>query len=273
MIGLNIKKVSFSYFNGLVLRNVDLKIAPGEMVALLGPNGSGKSTLLKLASGILKSPDGEIWLDGHRVTDLSRKEVARRVATVPQQFHMAFAFTAAEVVLLGRFPFLKGFSGETADDRRIASGALESMRIGHLKDRRFDELSGGERQKVVLAMALAQQPELLLLDEPTAHLDVAHQVEIFDLVRNLNRETGLTVVAAIHDLNLASLYFERLVLIKEGRIHTDGPPAQVLTPETIWDVFGASVRVEAHPTTRVPQVVIVPGECGRTGAGGQNGRP
>ena len=258
MVGLQIRQVCFSYFDGLVLHNINLFIKAGEMVGLLGPNGSGKTTLIKLATGVLKPGQGEIRLDGSNLSQLSRKSIARTMAVVPQQFHIPFSFTVAEVVTLGRIPFLKAFAGESAIDRQLVANALELVGIAELRERRFDELSGGERQKVILAMALAQQPKLLLLDEPTVHLDIAHQVEILELVRRLNAEEGLTVIAAMHDLNLASLYFDRLVLLKEGRVSADGTPAQVLTEDRIKEVFSASVRVEPHPVTGVPHIVVMP---------------
>jgi len=258
MISLQIHQVYFSYLDGLVLHNINLSIGAGEMVGLLGPNGSGKTTLIKLASGVLKPTQGEIRLDGSNLSRLSRKSIARSVAVVPQQFHIPFAFTTTEVVLLGRIPFLKAFAEEGEVDKRAVANALELVGISELAQRRFDELSGGEQQKVILAMALAQQPKLLLLDEPTVHLDITHQVEILELVRNLNMEQGLTVIAAMHDLNLASLYFDRLILLKEGRVSADGTPAQVLTKDRISEVFSASVRVEPHPTTGAPHIVIIP---------------
>ena len=260
MIGLSIKQVFFSYGNGLVLHDIDLSVEPGEMVGLLGPNGSGKTTLIKLASGILKPGQGEIWLDGSNLNQIKRKAVARSIAVMPQQFHIPFAFRVGEVVMLGRIPFIRTLTGETEADREAVGYALELAGISELEQRRFDELSGGERQKVILAMVLAQQPELLLLDEPTVHLDITHQVEILELVRGLNRRQGLTVVAAMHDLNLASLYFDRLVLLKEGKVLADGTPAEVITEDMLRKVFAAPVKVEAHPTTGAPHVVIMPEE-------------
>ena len=258
MIDLQIQQVYFSYFDGLVLHDINLSLEAGEMVGLLGPNGSGKTTLLKLASGILKPKQGEIKLGGSNLNQLSRKSIARSVAVVPQQFHMPFAFTTSEVVMLGRIPFIKALTGETAADRQAVAAAVELVGITELTQRRFDELSGGERQKITLAMALAQQPKLLLLDEPTVHLDISHQVDTLELVRSLNVEQGLTVIAAMHDLNLASLYFDRLILLKEGRISAEGTPAQVLTEDIIREVFSASVRVEPHPATGVPHIVVMP---------------
>lgn len=261
MVGLQISQVYFSYLDGMVLRNVNLTIKAGEMVGLLGPNGSGKTTLLKLASGILKPSRGEIRLGGSSLSQLRRKPVARSVAVVPQQFHIPFAFTTTEVVMLGRTPFIKAFGEGNEMDRQFVSEALDLVGISELRERRFDELSGGERQKIILAMALAQQPKLLLLDEPVVHLDITHQIEILELVRRLNREQGLTVMAAMHDLNLASLYFDRLVLLKEGRVSADGTPSLVLTENKIGEVFASSVRVEPHPVTGVPYIVVMPREA------------
>ncbi len=258
MIGLELNQVDFSYFDGLVLQDINLSVKAGEMVGLLGPNGSGKTTLIKLASGILKPGRGEIRLDGRRLTSLSRRFIASNVAVVPQQFHIPFAFTTSEVVMLGRTPFFRALADESETDRQVVDNSLELVGISELAERRFDELSGGERQKVILAMALAQQPKLLLLDEPTVHLDIAHQMEILELVRGLNIGQGLTVIAAMHDLNLASLYFDRLILLKEGRVWADGTPKQVLTEAGISEVFAASVRVEVHPLTGVPHIVVMP---------------
>lgn len=257
MVGLQIQGVGFSYFNGLVLRDINLSVTAGEMVGLLGPNGSGKTTLLKLASGILRPNHGEIILDGSSLGEMNRKTIARNVAVVPQQFHIPFAFTTTEVVMLGRFPFIKTFSGESAADRQTAAEAMALVGLSQLAESRFDELSGGERQKVILAMALAQQPKLLLLDEPTLHLDISHQIEILELVKRLNAKQKLTVIAAMHDLNLAALYFDRLILLKEGRIVADGTPSQVLTENIISEVFATAVKVEVHPTG-APHIIVMP---------------
>jgi len=252
------RQVYFSYLDGLVLHDINLSVEAGDMVGLIGPNGSGKTTLIKLVSGILKPDQGEIRLGGSSLSQLNRKAIASSVAVVPQQFHIPFAFTTSEVVMLGRIPFIKAFAGEAAADRQAVATAIELVGISQLAQRRFDELSGGERQKVILAMALAQQPKLLLLDEPIVHLDICHQVETLELIRSLNVEQGLTVITAMHDLNLASLYFDRLILLKEGRVSAEGTPAQVLTEDRIREVFSASVTVEPHPATGVPHIIVMP---------------
>lgn len=258
MSELLISAVSFSYLDGFSLQHVDLTLTRGEMVALVGPNGSGKTTLVKIAAGVLNPRHGKVLLDGVTLKSLPRREIARRIAVVPQYFHMPFAFTVGEVVMLGRTSFISTLSGETETDYTIAERAMELVGIQRFSNRTFNELSGGERQKVILAMALAQEPKLLLLDEPTAHLDINHQVEILEVAKGLNQERKVTVVAAMHDLNLAALYFDRLVLLNGGAIVADGSPSAVLTKRTIQDVFGASVHIERHPLARVPHVVVLP---------------
>jgi iron complex transport system ATP-binding protein len=260
---LEMRQVSFAYSKKTVLRDINLVVGRGEMVGLLGPNGSGKTTLVKLVSGILRPGGGEVTLDGINLSRLRRRAVARTVAVVPQQFHVPFAFTCRDIVMLGRTPFIRPLAGETGIDRRLVEDALVMAGVSGMEERRFDELSGGERQRVILAMALAQQPELLLLDEPTLHLDIAHQTGMLELVRGLNAG-GMTVIAAIHDLNLAALYFDRLILLEEGAVRADGPPAAVLTEDIISEVYNAPVRVERHPITGAPNVFIVPGDVSKS---------
>lgn len=258
MSAIEINHVSFSYSNGLVLRNVDLCVRKGEMIGLIGPNGSGKTTLIRLISGILDARQGEVKIDGLRATTMKRKALAREVAVVPQQFSMPFGYRVEEVVMLGRTPYMKPFSDSSAKDRQVVLETMDMVGVGRLAGRYFSELSGGERQKVVLAMALAQEPKLLLLDEPTAHLDISHQVDILELLSRMNEKGRLTIIAAIHDLNLASTYFRRLVLLKEGGVAADGPPECVLTPATIGAAYSVPVYIQPHPVTGVPQVIVLP---------------
>lgn len=266
MSKLIIKDICFSYLDGFSLKHINLTVGKGEMVALIGPNGSGKTTITKLTAGVLLPEQGEVLLDGISLKTLSRREIARRIAVVPQYFYMPFAFTVGEVVMLGRTPFIPAFSGVTGNDHHIARQAMGLAGIEQFSKRIFNELSGGERQKVILAMALAQEPGLLLLDEPTAHLDINHQVEMLEMVRRLNQEEGVTVIGAMHDLNLAALYFDRLVMLKEGAVVTEGFPSEVLTATTIHDVFGASVQVRQHPSAGVPYIIILPQESRKDGS-------
>ncbi|MDE3231002.1 MAG: ABC transporter ATP-binding protein [Chloroflexota bacterium] len=226
----------------LVARGVSLAVAPGEMVALLGPNGAGKSTLLKLASGALRPQAGRALVDGRDLRALPRDELARRVALAPQDFSVQFAYTVRQVVELGRTPHLGSWGTLRPRDRAAVDAALAEAGLGALADRVFDELSGGERQRALVALTLAQQAPTLLLDEPTAHLDIRHQIETLELLRRLNAERGLTVIATMHDLNLAARYFPRLILYKRGVV-ADGPPTEALDEATLAAVYETPVRV------------------------------
>jgi iron complex transport system ATP-binding protein len=241
-LALEFSGVSFSYSRSLLLQDVSLRIASGEMVALLGPNGAGKSTLLKLASGLLKPSRGRMLLEGREVSALGRMAVARRVAVVPQDFSVQFAYTVRQIVELGRLPH-RGLWGSARDgDRTAVAVALEATGMSTLADRVFNELSGGERQRALISLALAQSTPVLLLDEPTAHLDIRHQIETLDLLSRLNQEQGLTVLAALHDLNLAARYFPRLVLFSSGVV-ADGSPAQVLDEGILSRMYETHVQV------------------------------
>jgi iron complex transport system ATP-binding protein len=261
---LKAEALSFGYGPTPVLEEVSLEVAPGEMVALLGPNGSGKSTLLNLLAGVLTAHQGrlagQLYLDGAPLSHLLGRERARRIALVPQSVPIPFAFTVREWVSLGRTPYLPSFGGERQEDRDAVESALAAAQVEALADRLIGETSGGERQRAALAMALAQQPEVLLLDEATAHLDLRHQLQLLRLVRQLNREHGLTVLAAIHDPNLAALWFDRLLLLHHHRIAADGPPNEVLRPALLEEVFGTRVHVLRHPAADAPLVALEPPE-------------
>lgn len=239
---LQVENLAFGYGDLALLYGVQVRIESGEMVGLLGPNGSGKTTLLRLLSGILQPQQGRIVLDGRELTHWGRRGIAQRVAVVPQELQVPFAFSVEQMVALGRTPFVNLFGSRTSRDREIVSAAMKLAEVDRLAERIFHELSGGERQRVTLAMALAQQPRLLLLDEPTSHLDIKYQIEMLELVRRLNHETGVTVISAMHDLNLAARYFPRLLLFQRG-IVADGGPAEVLAPRLLQRVYGVAVQV------------------------------
>lgn len=239
---LDIRGITFGYGRHALLYDVHLTVQKGEMVGLLGPNGSGKTTLLRLISGVLQPQQGTVLLDGRDVQAWGRRGMARLVAVVPQELPVPFAFTVEQMVRLGRMPYLNLLGNLTHDDLRIVQDAMRAADIEQQAHAIYNELSGGERQRVIIAMALAQQPTLLLLDEPTAHLDIRYQIDVLERVQRLNRETGVTVIAAMHDLNLAARYFPRLVLFQRGVV-ADAGPAEVLEPLLLRRVYGVNVQV------------------------------
>jgi iron complex transport system ATP-binding protein len=249
--------LGFSYDKRCVLERISLSIDKGEMVAILGPNGSGKTTLLKILSAVLIGK-GEVNLNQKDIRTYKRRELSRLFAVVSQESSVSFPFTVAEVVLMGRASFHSPLAFEDKNDLDVARKSMELTDTLAFSDRYLHELSGGEKQRVMIARALAQEPEILLLDEPSAFLDLKHQVHILDLMRQLNREQGLTIVAAFHDLNLAALYFNRLVMLRDGKIYRDGSPENIITEETIYEVYGIRVRVQQDSSAERPQVFIRP---------------
>ena len=235
---IELRGVTVAYHGRPVLRDVDLIVGAGERVALIGPNGAGKSTLLRVITGVLEPVAGDVRLDGAPLARLDRAAIARRLAVVPQQAVLPFATRVEEVVALGRLPHEDPIRGPRPADRAAVAAAIERVGLGHLLGRDARELSLGERQLVLLALAVAQSAPLLLLDEPTAHLDLRHQVGAMELLTDLNERDGTAVVAVLHDLALAGLFFPRLVLLDRGRIVADGSPQEVLTDDRIRDVFG-----------------------------------
>jgi iron complex transport system ATP-binding protein len=249
--------VSFTYGGErLVLDDVSAGVARGSIVGLLGPNGSGKTTLLRLLAGTRTPLRGEIAIEGVPVRSLSRRELARRIAVVPQETHSAFDFTAIEIVLMGRYAHLGPFELEGPDDMAIAREALAATGTAALARRRFATLSGGEKQRVVIASALAQASDVLLLDEPTASLDLGFQLEIASVLARLNQERGVTMVVSTHDLNLAASLCSALVLLKEGRVLAEGATGDVLTASNIRSLYGVDADVAVHP--RTGRVTVVP---------------
>jgi iron complex transport system ATP-binding protein len=234
---LELAGVSGGYGRRLVIEDVDLVVGRGERIAVVGPNGAGKSTLLRLATGVLAPASGEVRIDGRPVPSLSREAVARRVAVVPQVAVLPFAARVEEVVALGRLPYEAALRGPREADRAAVSAAIERVGLGPLVGRDARELSLGERQLVMVALAVAQATPLIVLDEPTVHLDIRHQVDVMDLLVDLNERDGATVIAVLHDVRLAARYFGRIVMVAGRRIAADGPPAEVLSANRIRDVF------------------------------------
>lgn len=242
-----------------VLKAVTCSIDSGKILGILGPNGSGKSTLLKVLARVLRPRSGTVELFGDPLSRLSQAEVARQVALVPQETLQIFPFTIAEMVLMGRFPHHQGYGGwhwEDADDWRIAHQAMEDLDVVHLGSRLVTDVSGGERQRAVIARALTQEPQVLLLDEPTAFLDLHHQLDIARILRRLNRERGLTVILVSHDLNLASQYCDQLMMLHRGQIMEVGSPRQVLRPDLLESIYGCQVLVDRHPQSGLPRVSL-----------------
>ena len=228
------------------------------MVALLGRNGCGKSTLIRCLGGALTPRGGAVSLLGEPLAGRSRGEVARTLAVVSQELSVPFAFSVREVVDLGRAPYARFLQSPTQEDRRAVADALAATDLVGLAGRAYQTLSGGEQQRVALAMALAQGPMALLLDEPTVHLDIAHQLALLAVLRRLCREQGLAVLAAMHDINLACLYVDRIAVLGEGTLLAAGPPAAVVTPALVERAFGTRVVVTPHPTLGVPQISLLP---------------
>jgi iron complex transport system ATP-binding protein len=256
---LAVENVIAGYGGEPVLRDVALHVARGEFVGLIGPNGSGKSTLLRVISGVLATTEGHVRVQGTSLREIGRRKLAKTMACLAQDFSLDLPFTAYEVVLMGRSPHLPRIGGETHRDFEIARQAMKLADVQHLAERPITEISGGERQRVLIAMCLAQEPEVLLLDEPTSHLDIGHQLSILDLITRLNRQTGVTVIAVFHDLNLAAEYCQRLLVLDRGRVAALGAPQDVLTTEMISQVYGTKVFIEPNPLSRKPHVVLTAG--------------
>ncbi|MEW5982727.1 MAG: ABC transporter ATP-binding protein [Acidobacteriota bacterium] len=251
------------------VHGVSLRADRGGIVGILGPNGSGKTTLLRLLGGLLRPASGQVLIEGRRVGALPRRELAARLAFVPQETHLAFDYSVLEVALMGRYPHLGPFELEGPRDLAIAREALDATGTAHLSSRVFATLSGGEKQRVVIASALAQRAGILLLDEPTASLDLGYQLDIANLLARLNRERGLTMVVATHDLNFAAGLCRSLVLIREGRVLADGPVAETLSAGSIRALYGVEAEVRAHE--RLGHVTVVP--LARSAAPAPSARP
>ncbi len=253
---LETRQVDCGYEQRPVLRGVDLAVPPGDFLGVIGPNGAGKSTLLRVLAGVLLPAGGEVRLLGRPLAQYRRQQVARILAVVPTPSTPIFSFTVREFVTMGRTPYLGRLQSDRPEDRRVVDEALVAADSLELAERPITELSAGEWQRVNISRALAQQPRVLLLDEPTVFLDLGHQREVFELLARLNREQGLTVICISHDLNLAAEYCPRLAVLAEGRVYAEGPPEAVVTEESVASVYHAPVRVDRSPAGK-PRVTLL----------------
>ena len=240
-MNLEVRNLCFRFGRRRILENISFRVPTGSLVSLVGPNGSGKTTLLRCIMGSLGFQEGEVLVDGQEVRPARRRNLARRIGYVPQAEGNGFPSTVFDMVLLGRRPYINWRPAKR--DLDAVARTLLRLNLKHLALRDMSELSGGEKQKVLLARALAQEPELLVLDEPTSSLDLKHQVETLDTVARLTVEKGLTVIMAMHDLNLAALYSDRLIMLKKGRIQGDAPPGEIMNASSIRDLYGVKVTV------------------------------
>ncbi len=255
---ITVESLDLGYENRAVLQGLEFQVGRGEFLGLLGPNGSGKTTLIRALSGLLPLQRGAIFLKGRGLDGLSSRLRAQILAVVPQSTEVRFPFTCLEVVLMGRYPHRRRLGALTDEDLIWALGSMRQTTTEHLKERPVTEVSVGESQRVVIARALAQNPELLLLDEATSSLDVRKKLEIFEILKYLNETHGLTVVCAMHDLNLAALYCRRLMFLKDGKIVEDGATEAVFTPAVLSRVYETPMEVTRHPAHRRPFAVMLP---------------
>jgi iron complex transport system ATP-binding protein len=269
---INVTYLSWTYGSYTVLNHVGFQVEASSFFTIIGPNGSGKSTLMKLMAGVLKLDQGEIRISGKPLNRYPGRVLARTVAYVPQSVSVEFPFSVEEVVLLGRSPH-QGLLGMTSDkDHDMARQTMKFTDSLHLARRRMDQISGGERQRVFIARAICQQPDIMLLDEPASALDFAHQIRLMDLLERLRTETGMTIVMVSHDINLAALYSDAMLLLSKGRVVGTGTPDQVLDCQTLESVFGCSFIVETNPFRPVPMIFPIPAKYkNRSGTGDYNG--
>lgn len=252
------KNLNHSFGENIVLRNVSFHVPKRDFFIIIGPNGSGKTTLMKIISGILKPQNGELKILNRSIDQYHRKALARTIAFVPQMTSADFPFTVTEIVLMGRSPYLGMLGLEGENDLEIANQAIAFTGLENLAHRKLDQLSGGEQQRVFIARAICQEPDIILLDEPTASLDLAYQVRIMDLMEKLKTEKGITIVMVSHDVNLAAMYADHLLLLHNGQVMCQGLPDEVITYQTLEAAYGCTLLVDESPLGKSPRVTLVP---------------
>jgi iron complex transport system ATP-binding protein len=255
---INVKNLSHSFGDDLILKNISFQVPTKDFFIVIGPNGSGKTTLMKVMSGILKPQQGRLEILNLTIDQYQRKALARTIAFVPQMLSVDFPFTVFEMVLMGRSPYLGILGLEEEKDMEIARQAIAFTGMENLAHRKLDQLSGGEQQRVFIARAICQEPDVILLDEPTASLDLAYQVRIMDLMERLKNEKGITVVMVSHDVNLAAMYADHLLLLHDGQVLCQGLPDEVLNYKTLEKAYGCALLVDESPLGKFPRVTLVP---------------
>lgn len=254
--GFEVHNLTYSYGERQVIRGIDFSLKPGKFYGILGPNGCGKTTLLDLLAGFKKADQGRVSLADKDITTISKKKLATQIALVPQEFELSLGFSVEEIVMMGRHPHIPRFSAPTKTDYDAVAWAIEKVQLSAMAQRRATELSGGQKQRTIVARALAQQTQVLLFDEATANLDVQYSLQILRLAKSLVQEKGHTVVAVLHNLNLAAAYCDDILFMKDGKKHCFGPTAEVMTAQRIHDVFGVDARVGADLYGQKQQVAL-----------------
>ena len=257
LYSIKINNLNCTLGNEKILNNIDLNIQKNKFYSIIGPNGSGKTTLLKNISKTLEPLKSTLFIDDIDIKNLKNKELAKKVACVPQNTQINFDFSAMDIVLMGRTPYLKRFQNESSSDIEIVKNAMNITNTWHLKDKNINDLSGGERQRVIIARSLAQQTNILLLDEPISNLDIHHQIKILDTIKTLNIEKNITVITVLHDLNIAAEYSDYLILLNKGNILSQGTPQNVLTKENIKKVYNMDICVLENPISQKPHIIPI----------------
>jgi len=255
---LDTLNISLIFRDKSILSNVSIEVSTGEFFVIIGPNGAGKTSLLKIISGLQKAQQGSVHIKGKNISGYTRRSLSKILAIVPQHVEMGFPFTVADTIIMGRTPHLGILGMEGEKDFLIAEEAMEFTEVSHLADRKLFQLSGGELQRVIIARAICQQPEIILLDEPTTALDPAHQLKIMDLMERFRRQYNTTIIMVSHDLNLASMYGDRLLLLKEGRVIKTGDPKTVLNKSLLEESYGCQMMVDENPLGQVARVTPIP---------------
>lgn len=255
---LEVKNLSSGYGNGNVVYDITFSLQRGEFISILGRNGSGKSTLVKAAQNLLRHTSGEVTVDGRNLFSLNRRQIAKKISYVPQVSSSAFEFSVMEIVSMGRYAHQDRLRSSSSRDQEIIEEVMDLTQISSLREKKVAHLSGGERQRVFIARALAQDTPLLFLDEPSSHLDISYQVEIYQILKSLQKEKGKTILSTEHNINLAIPYSEKIIFLKEGRIHSQGHPAELITKENIREVYQAEVEVRENIHSRLPEISLIP---------------